>query len=166
MKNYVIIPCAFPRAGKSTFREALMARYPGEIICVCPDDIREELGGSRENFKNEKRVWALVGVRVEEAYNKGKMVFVDATNCSVRNRHPFVSTYPSVALVFDVSPEVCKQRCRDNKELWSPQIEEVIDKFAKNYVAPSLEEGFVGVYHIGDHVAPYGDSGLEFDFKY
>jgi predicted kinase len=162
MYNYCLLPIAFPRGGKSYYRARLLEAHP-EIKVVCPDDIRAELGGSRENFSNENRVWMLVDERVEDLFNKGYTIFLDATNVRQRNRRPFVEAYPCVALVFDTSVEICKARAI---KVGPPGIEKIIDRMASYYTPPYMGEGWLRIYYPGDTVAPYGEDGLKFTFDY
>lgn len=146
INNFVILTVGLPRSSKSTFRKNFIKymavlNFKGKIVVVCPDDIREEITGDRNNQSRDKDVWPLVHERADEAFNEGDFVFVDATNYNRRNRRVWVSDYPCIVMVFETPLEVCINRAKIN----GPKgIIPVIEKFAKNFEYPTVGEGVNG----------------------
>jgi len=63
-------------SGKSTY---LLNNYPTSI-CVCPDDIREELTGSVSDQSKNPQVWKIAFERIKNAIDNNKDVVLSATN--------------------------------------------------------------------------------------
>jgi predicted kinase len=145
-----------PGCGKSTY---LRSVDNGNIVIVCPDDIRRELTGDISDQSRNSEVWSEAEHRIIDGLNSGSYVILDATNVNTRMRVSLLGRIkgkcidvPCYATVFDCNPDVSKERIsRDiaNGVDRSNVPPEVIDRMYGGYLE-TLEkikdEGFDDVF--------------------
>jgi protein phosphatase len=120
-KPKLILPVGISGSGKSTW---IKSQTDPNTIVVSPDDIRRELSGNVSDQTNMGKVWALAFTRVTDALNAGKNVILDATNVKSRDRKSLMDymkvhvdkPFEGFAKIFDVDPEIAKQRVRKDIE--------------------------------------------------
>lgn len=145
-----------PGSGKSTY---LRGVNNGNVVVVCPDDIRRELTGDVSNQSMNREVWELAERLIMEYLSRGRYVILDATNVNtaMRNRlvgkvREFNPGIPTYATMFDADPEVSKERIsRDiaNGVDRAKVPPEVIDRMYGMYQDTAKvigDEGFTGIY--------------------
>lgn len=106
----MILLSAVPGAGKSTWAETYKRSNPEEkVFIISSDEIRKELGGTYQYFKEEAKVWELFLGRANEhaEQNEDVTVILDSTNLSNRYRQMYFEKTPlfdkHVLVYFDVS---------------------------------------------------------------
>lgn len=135
----LILLSAMPGSGKSTWARAYQALHPHTYI-VSSDEIRVELFGKAQDFRDEKMVWDTYLKRLNELGSKhdDATVIADATNLQNKYRRYYFEETPGfdrhVLVYFKVPYEVC---CRQNKMRSSDRI--VPDK-AMEKLRAELEE--------------------------
>lgn len=114
----------------------------GDVVCSS-DGIREELGDVNDQTKN-KLVFQMLYERVEKALSEGKNVWFNATNVTVDNRSRAISLGKKYnAKIIGVVMATPTERCISNEDLRDRKVgREVIQKFARRFENPSIEEGF------------------------
>ena len=113
----MILLSAVPGAGKSTWAEAYKRENPNEkVFVVSSDEIRKELGGSYQYFKEEAKVWSLFLERTNNyaAEYEDVTVILDSTNLTNKYRKMYRESTPGfdkhVLVYFDVSFEKAVER--------------------------------------------------------
>lgn len=107
----LILLSAVPGSGKSTWAKQYKEQHENTFI-VSSDDIREELFGSAECFKNEKLVWETFERRLNEHVNdmNDLTVIADATHLSNRLRKMYYELTPNfdkhILVIFAIPWEV------------------------------------------------------------
>lgn len=135
-----------PGSGKSTTINKLVENNPNTVI-VCPDEYRKELGGAYNNFNYDKKIWnTICPEAVAEALESGKDVIFDATNVAVKRRESILKWVEGidcekVVIVMDVDKKTAlmQNQLRDPEKI-VPDI--VIHRMSKQFVMPTIEEGF------------------------
>lgn len=120
-KPKLILPVGISGSGKSTW---IRANTDSNTIVVSPDEIRRELTGNISDQTKNNEVFALANKRAADALNAGKNVIFDATNIASRNRKTLLDymkvhvegEFDAVAKIFDVDPEIAKQRIKKDVE--------------------------------------------------
>lgn len=79
----MVVLIGSPAAGKSTLAAALESQ--GYAV-VSSDRIREELYGSQDAGNNDRRVFRIMGERVDDHLRRGDDVVIDAVNSTVMRR--------------------------------------------------------------------------------
>ena len=120
----MILLSAVPGAGKSTWAENYRRLNSDErVFIVSSDEIRKELGGSYQYFKEEAKVWSLF---LERTNNYAKeyedvTVILDSTNLTNKYRRMYREQTPEfdkhVLVYFDVSFEKACERNLSRHEL-------------------------------------------------
>jgi predicted kinase len=87
--NVVYFMIGIPGSGKSTFARQLQKDHDVKLY-VCPDDIRERLTGSPENFTREGQVWDLVKMQLAYAARTKNAIILDATGANYKLRRQMV----------------------------------------------------------------------------
>ena len=145
-KPKFIVLVGVPGSGKSTVTSKLIQKYPNTEV-VCPDEYRKKLGGSYNNFKDEKKIWSnLCPTDIRNSLDAGSNVIFDATNVGVKRRKSVLQwvnglDVEKVAIVVQVDIDVAK---RQNKLRDPDKIvpDHVIDNMFKSFVYPTKDEGF------------------------
>ena len=111
MKKMILLS-AVPGAGKSTWAENYKNSNPEEnVFIVASDEIRKELGGSYQYFKEEARVWQLFLDRANDFAKQYEdvTVILDSTNLTNKFRQMYFEKTPDfdkhVLVYFDVTFE-------------------------------------------------------------
>jgi predicted kinase len=120
-KPKFIIPVGIAGGGKSTW---IKSQTDSNTIVVSPDEIRKELTGSISNQSKNSEVWSTAFDKVVNALNAGKNVILDATNIKSSDRKRLMNhlkvnvdkPFDAFAKIFDVDPEVAKQRIKKDVE--------------------------------------------------
>ena len=113
MRTFFLLS-ALPGSGKSTWAKRYQEQHP-ETKIVSSDGIRVKFFGARQNFSDEKRVWAEF-LREIEDYGKEEnaTVIADATNITNQYRryyHEAAKGYDKRVLVlFDIPFDVCMKQ--------------------------------------------------------
>src|SRR5574344_2008460 len=93
MKKLIILT-AIPGAGKSTWANQFILNNKNSYI-VSSDEIRKEIGGSYQYFKEEDRVWKLF---LERTHSYAKLddvnVILDSTNLNDYYRMMYLNETP------------------------------------------------------------------------
>ena len=103
---------AIPGSGKSTWARKYASKHPHTAI-ISSDEIRVELFGKVNDFRDEKLVWETYLNRLNEAYDIADDVTViaDATNLQNKYRKYYHDMTPKfdrhVLVLFDVPYEIC-----------------------------------------------------------
>lgn len=116
MKKMILLS-AVPGAGKSTWAENYKNSNPEEnVFIVASDEIRKELGGSYQYFKEEARVWQLFLDRANDFAKQYEdvTVILDSTNLTNKFRQMYFEKTPDfdkhVLVYFDVTFEKACER--------------------------------------------------------
>lgn len=120
-KPKLILPVGISGSGKSTW---IKSQTDQNTVVVSPDEIRRELTGNISDQTKNNEVFALANKRAADALNAGKNVIFDATNIASRNRKTLLDymkvhvegEFDAVAKIFDVDPEIAKQRIKKDVE--------------------------------------------------
>ncbi|MCE5193617.1 AAA family ATPase [bacterium] len=131
-------------AGKSTFAQKHFK--PTEI--VSSDACRAMVADDAADQAATTAAFAVLHTIVERRLRSGRLTVVDATNVQAKARRPLLALAaryhrPSMAILFDVSPEVCKERNRKRQDRVVGEF--VVDRqCAQAPVSPDvlLSEGF------------------------
>jgi len=111
----VYILSGVPGCGKSTWAEKFSSTHPNTKI-IASDDIRYEVGGSYQYFKEETKIWRIFFSRANELSKNEDVinVILDSTCLTNLKRRDFlrkINGYDHKVLVFfNVSPDICKAR--------------------------------------------------------
>lgn len=141
----VLMLVGVPGSGKSTYANE-MAEQGWHVISS--DAIRAELSNEEDQSQNSL-VFDILREQVFQALSAGEDVIVDACNINRKARKSIIHVAKRVkgteirAMVFNVFPEVCKER---NHSRARKVPEEVIDKMIAKFEVPCRWEGFNGVY--------------------
>ena len=138
-KLYVLV--GLPASGKSTFAKT---NFGGnDNVILSSDQIRKEIYGDESVQKNPAKVFKVLYERANKNLNENKNVVIDATNVTIKTRGEVMKnvTQPcyKIALVFNASKNDCTKldKLRERKVGSA-----VIEKYAKIYQPPTLDEGF------------------------
>jgi len=120
-KPKFIIPIGISGSGKSHWIKSLEGQG---FEVVSPDEIRRELTGSISDQTRNKDVFPIAFQRTIDFLNAGKSVIFDATNVGSYHRKQMLDTFKekvsiefdAFAKVFDVDPEISKERIRKDIE--------------------------------------------------
>lgn len=120
-KPKLILPVGISGSGKSTW---IKSQQDSNTIVISPDEIRKELTGNISDQSKNAQVFEIADKRVADALNAGKNVIFDATNIKSRDRKSLMEymkvhvdmPFEGFAKIFDVSPEIAKQRVKKDVE--------------------------------------------------
>lgn len=139
MKKMILLS-AVPGAGKSTWAENYKRVNTNEnVFIVASDEIRRELGGSYQYFKEEAKVWELFLGRANQ-YAKDYedvTVILDSTNLSNHYRRMYHELTPDfdkhVLVFFDLSFEKACERNLSRDEI------KIVPQYAMDRLYQQLE---------------------------
>lgn len=135
-----------PGSGKSTWAQNFVFENKNYIV-LSSDKIREELYGDESIQGNAAEVFELLYTRAEEFCEKNKNIIIDATNLTPGKRKKFINRFKKfkpyfIADVFMVDKNYCiEMDCRRNRTVGA----EIINRMARNFVQPSLLEGWTKI---------------------
>lgn len=136
MKKLIILT-AIPGAGKSTWAKNYAETHENCFV-VSSDEIRKELGGTYQYFKEEDRVWEIFLSRTKDyAKNyRDVTVILDSTNLNDGYREMFINKTPEFdfhSLVYlSISFELACKRNFDRHD----------DKIVPLYAMEKMNENF------------------------
>ena len=117
-----------PRSGKSTWADKWAAEKPNRVV-VAADDFRLALHGTPWLAAAEPLIHATVKLAVRALLIRGFDVVVDETNLTPGQKASWSEIDPEAEFVlFDATPEVCKQRAIDTGQDY---LVPVIDRMSK-----------------------------------
>jgi len=139
-KPSVYIMVAFPAAGKSTFSAALKQVNPNLVV----------LDG--DTLKTKEKVQK----ELIKALDAGHSVLVDACHTSLSRRTPIIAEAKRRGLeiyaFYITTPfETCMERNKIREQLTAKHVPKVaFYMHRKDFVVPTLEEGFNGIIYINN----------------
>ncbi len=145
----LFLMCGVPGAGKSTFLKNRIKKDTSVVISR--DAIRFSIVKPEEDyFSHEDEVLTTFWKQINEALAAGKDTFVDQTSLTPKARHwllEHVEGYDHANLIWiDEDVETCLERneLRKGTRAYVPRI--ILRHMNKQFVEPSLEEGFYRIY--------------------
>lgn len=137
-----------PGAGKSSWARAYKAANPGTYI-IASDEIRRELFGRVQDFRDEARIWQTVEQRIKYygSLNESLTVIVDAgnrTNLARKHFYEIAKDYDEHIIVYlkrDLATLLDQNKRRSQERIVSEKViidffnafEEPNDEIAKLY---------------------------------
>lgn len=146
MNTYILIGPA--GCGKSTYAQRLLECNPGALH-ISSDTVRKQVTGDENDMTRDSYVWHLVRTYFEDALLAKRNIIFDATNYKPKSRKEFIRLAKrcgaNVIAVdcFTGLDEAEVKRRNKNRARVVPEF--VIEKMCKEFVAPSVEEGFDSV---------------------
>ena len=110
MRTFLLVS-ALPGSGKSTWARQYQEQHP-ETKIISSDGIRMMFFGARQNFSDEKRVWAEFLREIQDyAKDENATVIADATNITNEYRKYYFESAKDydkrVLVLFDIPFEIC-----------------------------------------------------------
>lgn len=144
--NKLIMMCGLPRSGKSTWVEM---NRTDEII-LSADTLRHLVYNQRFWVGGEPLVWSIHGVILRMLLKQGVPIIIDETNTTPKRRNSIIYMakkhgYSVNCVWVTTSKEVCLSRAF---EMGDNVIPRVIERMAREFVAPRVEEGFEKVIEV------------------
>lgn len=152
-KPFVAMGIGAPGAGKSTVLSEL-SETTG-VVCINPDQIREELTGSEADQSKNQEVWGETYRRVQDSLARGESVIVDATHAEAFRRPATIKMYRKMgaktvlAVNFNVGLETAKKRNRGRSRVVPDYVIEKMHQSLAETPA-STEEGFDEIIEIDE----------------
>lgn len=141
--QFMIVLCGKPGSGKSVWSCQLVDLAPTIFERISQDEL-----GSRQKCIS----------RTEQALRKGRCPIIDRCNFDATQRLHFLElaatarkqqhAVPVHCIVFDVSPKVCIQRCRERSNhptLAPTSAAGVVKKMQRSWRDPTEDEGFSSI---------------------
>ncbi|MBP5091400.1 MAG: ATP-binding protein [Bacilli bacterium] len=162
MRTFFLLS-ALPGSGKSTWAKQYQDLHP-ETKIISSDGIRVKFFGARQNFSDEKRVWAEF---LREILDYGKeenaTVIADATNITNEFRkyyYDMAASYDKRVLVlFDIPFEIClKQNKMRNSDC-------IVDEKAMNELHSRWETPSEEILKLYDEVIVIGPDFISPNLK-
>ena len=134
------IMCGLPRSGKSTWVE----KYKGNAFVLSADMMRYMVYGQRFWTDGEPLMWTIHDILLRMLLEQHVDIIIDETNTTPKRREPYVRIgkkfgYSVECVYVNTSEEECLARAINNED---EIIQPVIARMAKEFVPPSLSEGF------------------------
>ena len=141
--------CGVPGSGKSTFLKNKIKKDTSTIISR--DAIRFSIVKPEEDyFSHEDEVLEIFWKQINEALTAGKNVFVDQTSLTPKARKwllQHVKGYDHANLIWiDEDIQTCLERNEKQRGTRSYVPRSVIRRMSKQFIEPSLDEGFYRIY--------------------
>jgi predicted kinase len=141
--NFLVLMMGIPASGKST---AITNYFPGATI-VCPDS---HIGYTEDNPwtpQSARRAWAMADDELKEALKrKDDVIVFDATFVKPKTRKKYIrlgNQYGFDVLAFNCSVTVKVAQARNvEREQFRRVPRFIIQNMDKNFVPPTLDEGF------------------------
>lgn len=140
MKELILLS-AIPGAGKSTWANEYIKNHKNSFI-ISSDEIRKELGGSYQYFKEENKVWSLFLSRANDLAEKydDVCVIMDSTLLDDDYRKMYLDATPSfdkhTLIYFDISFDLaCKRNVERKEDKVVPQY--AMDSLYRKFIKPS-----------------------------
>lgn len=135
--------CGLPRSGKSTW----IAQNKGNAVVVNVDQLRELVYHQRFWAEGEPLMWSIHGIVLRMLLGQQLPIIVDEPYITPEMRAPYINMakeygYTVECVVINTPKEECLNRAKYMDDL---QIQPVIERMAKEYVKPSIDEGFDSV---------------------
>jgi len=142
MKTLYVLT-GLPGSGKTTWAAEFKATHKEPTFIIASDDIRVELGGYPQYFKEEQKVRELFYSRMNEPLFYGDVnVIMDSTCLEDKFRKLIIEKSGEfdrkVLVFFNISPSICKAR-NENRELDRRVKDAVMDTMIENFHYPSDE---------------------------
>ncbi len=150
-KPQIILLCAIPGSGKTTFREQFIKNNPSYIV-LCADVMRGVIGQSESDQEVNYPVFQTLN-RMEEYFCKlGVSMVIDETHYKKKYRRFSIELakkyhYEVIAVTFDTDLATCLVR-NEGRDRKVPL--HIIHKMFDQYEAPTIEEGFNWVVNSED----------------
>ncbi len=140
-KLYVLT--SVPGSGKSTWALNFKANNLNTFI-VSSDEIRKELGGSYQYFKEEDRVWKIFYARANKyaRENESCNVILDSTAMNDYYRELYIRKckgFDKYILVYFDTPFSIARKRNENRMKDKQVPTAIFDNFLKNFKKPSPE---------------------------
>ena len=137
----LIILCAPPGAGKSTYAHKYIKEHPGTVL-LSSDGIRKELHGDESIQDNPGEAFAIMQKRAIDGLNFGYDVIYDSTAMTRKDRASIIAACPKFAKIechiIWAPIETCVERDAARKRTVGKAV---IDKILKRFQAPYYDEG-------------------------
>ncbi len=152
-KPKIILTVAISGAGKSTFCQEYLAKYPSTIY-LCPDVMRGVMAGDEGEQNHNYQVFNVLDYACRYFMSLGKDILIDATNYNIKNRKCWLRAakdyyYEVIGLTFEATLAECLVR-NETREKRVPI--DVIQRQHDNYQKPELSEGFDKILLADDYL--------------
>jgi len=149
----LIVLIGLPASGKSTYRDAFVAKSDKEFEIISSDDEIERLcldAGTTYSEGFDRFIGKATGIikqKFREAVNNGKNVIWDQTNLTGKKRRGILNKLPTgyrrEAVSFEVTLEELNARLTKREAETGKHIPDfIVKKMANSYVPPTKGEGF------------------------
>lgn len=140
-KGRIILMVGISGSGKSTQADRFEATIPNSVV-LSSDALRGIIGIDETDQNVNPIVFATLRTMAEYFLKRDRVVIIDATNVSVKDRRPFVEIAKKLnaeihAYVINVAPVIAKER-NSLRERKVPEY--VIDKQISKFSMPTLQE--------------------------
>jgi len=139
------ITVGIPLSGKTVFcHEKIKEGW----VVINPDTFRQVYSGTGNTLLDsysESVVWDCVYLTVKSLLRYGHNVLLDATNVNKKSRNTWkiISEEMGIKMEIYVLPFDLKLSIKRNNEIGRFKDEQVIQKFARNYLPPDESEGII-----------------------
>lgn len=152
-KPRLTLLCGLSASGKSQHTSIVANNRDSECIILSTDQIRANICGSVEDQSKNKEVFQTFHSLIAKYLKNGVDVVAEATNITMKSRRSILNVVKDIncekVCVVIVKPiDECK---RDNIDREHPVPGHVIDKQARKFQIPFLEEGWDKIEFI-DHI--------------
>jgi predicted kinase len=132
--------CGLPRSGKSTWAK----KNKGNAVIVSADQLRLLVYHQRFWAEGEPLKWSIHGIALRMLMEQGVDIIIDETNTTPKRREPLIRMgkeygYTVACTLIDTSKEECLNRAKAKDDIL---IQPVIERMAKEFVPPTVKEGF------------------------
>lgn len=156
-KIYVLV--GLPGSGKSTWINSFLKTTNDDYVIISSDNIIEKYASSEGKTYSEvynkyiKLATTEMNMAALAAIKEGKNIIWDQTNITSNKRKGILSrlpkNYEKIAVVFEVSDDVLYKSLEARfKETGKNIPRQVIEEMKKNYVRPTMDEGFNSIIEI------------------
>lgn len=152
-KPRLTLLCGLSASGKSQYINTVSQDSGNEVVTISTDGIRANICGSVEDQSKNKEVFQTFHSLIAKYLKNGMDVFAEATNITMKSRRSILNVIKGIdcekVCVVIVKPiDECK---RDNVDREHPVPGYVIDKQARKFQIPFLEEGWDKIEFV-DHI--------------
>ena len=142
MKTFILLS-AIPGSGKSTWARQYQRKHDNTFI-VSSDDIREELFGAPDDFRNERLVWDTYLRRINEyaALHENVTVIADATNLQNAYRRMYHDLTPRFDKHIFVLLKIPFETCLIRNQMRDPRRivpHEAMERLRDEFEEPTIE---------------------------